>query len=377
MKKRKRKRRRTLFLLIIIIIIVYLFYHFVLNTTARELEKLGYSNNAIKLIIDKNIDEYLIDKKAMSKTLEMVLIENKYNKDYIDNYINITYINDTNFVDQLNNLLGLKYNNDEINSIFTNMKSSDINKVIDANNKFDNLSSYINQKYFLIDNLNRYISFKDKNNSYSYEKIITYVNANRDYAYYTHVIDANLDSKNLILVNKYNKLDSDFVPSDLSYISSSCAIDSNKQVLSIVKTNLEKMCNDMKKENLYIKVLSAYRSYSYQNNLYNNYVNRDGKTMADTYSARPGYSEHQTGLAMDIYDKDLNLTYFEDTKEYAWMKNNAHKYGFIIRYPSDKTDITGYKFEPWHYRYVGLDVAKFIYDNNITFDEYYAYYLVN
>ena len=97
--------------------------------------------------------------------------------------------------------------------------------------------------------------------------------------------------------------------------------------------------------------------------------------MADTYSARPGHSEHQTGLAIDLAAFNSNLNNFEETKEYEWVKDNAHLYGFILRYPKGKEHITGYMFEPWHYRYVGTKVAKEIYEMDITFDEYYELFL--
>ena len=92
-------------------------------------------------------------------------------------------------------------------------------------------------------------------------------------------------------------------------------------------------------------------------------------------SARAGHSEHQTGLAIDIADLSLDYDNFEITKEFKWVKENAHKYGFIMRYPKGKFHITGFKYEPWHYRYVGIDVAKKIKEAGITFDEYYAYYV--
>lgn len=116
-----------------------------------------------------------------------------------------------------------------------------------------------------------------------------------------------------------------------------------------------------------LSICSGYRSYSYQSQLYNNYVARDGKAKADTYSARPGHSEHQTGLAADInYASD----YFNTTPEAKWLAENCWKYGFIIRYPKGKDDITGYKYEAWHVRYLGEEDAKLVYDSGLTLEEY-------
>ena len=122
-------------------------------------------------------------------------------------------------------------------------------------------------------------------------------------------------------------------------------------------------------DGLSIYSVSDFRSYEAQDTLYNNYVARDGKEAADTYSARPGHSEHQTGLAIDCnYAGDA----FHDTPEAKWLENNAWKYGFIIRFPKGKEDKTGYKYESWHIRYVGKDMAKKIYDSGLCLEEYFG-----
>ena len=122
---------------------------------------------------------------------------------------------------------------------------------------------------------------------------------------------------------------------------------------------------------LNIWIQSGYRSYSKQNNIYNNYVTWDGKEKADTYSARPGHSEHQTGLAFDLNTIDDSFTY---TAEGKWVNNNCYLYGFIIRYPKGKDNITGYMHESWHLRYVGEDLAKKLYNdgNWLTLEEYFG-----
>ena len=132
--------------------------------------------------------------------------------------------------------------------------------------------------------------------------------------------------------------------------------------------NFELMRKDALKEGIELKVVSGFRSYDIQNNLYNRYVARDGKKEADTYSARPGHSEHQSGLAADINSVDNN---FGETKEGKWLSDNCYKYGFILRYPKGKESITGYIYESWHIRYVG-DIAKDLYNNGnwISLEEY-------
>ena len=119
----------------------------------------------------------------------------------------------------------------------------------------------------------------------------------------------------------------------------------------------------------------VYRSYEYQVNLYNKYVENDGIKEADTYSARPGYSEHQTGLCVDVYDGEIDYTNFEKSDSYNWMQENAYKYGFILRFPKGKENLTGYQYESWHYRYVGKKIAKYIKENDLTLEEYYAKFI--
>ena len=133
------------------------------------------------------------------------------------------------------------------------------------------------------------------------------------------------------------------------------------------------MCKEAEKEGIYLKAGSTYRSYSYQLDLYNRYVKRDGKKEADTYSARAGYSEHQTGLAIDIMNnKEVYIDEKDTKKEYEWLINNSYKYGYILRYPKEKEHITGYMFEDWHFRYFGEIIATELYNNKLTYEEYLA-----
>lgn len=120
-------------------------------------------------------------------------------------------------------------------------------------------------------------------------------------------------------------------------------------------------------EGLNIWLASGFRSYNYQSQIYNNYVDIYGQTTADTFSARPGHSEHQTGLAIDVNSIDDS---FAGTPEAIWLEKHAHEYGFIIRYPKNKEHITGYKYEPWHIRYLGKDIAKDVYNSGLTLEEY-------
>lgn len=120
-------------------------------------------------------------------------------------------------------------------------------------------------------------------------------------------------------------------------------------------------------DNINIYCSSGFRSYESQQYIYNNYVAMDGQAKADTYSARPGHSEHQTGLAIDCNIIDDSFT---GTPEAIWLENNCHKYGFIVRYPKGKEHITGYKYEPWHIRYIGVEKATAVYNSGLCLEEY-------
>lgn len=221
----------------------------------------------------------------------------------------------------------------------------------------------------------RYKAFQEKHPELKEMDILTRVNLNLDQPFYTNVTEAiNLNTEK-VFVNKYNFLKEDYVPENLEQITK-CTSD-KKLLVSSARKEFERLCEDIKKENMEIRVISAYRSYQYQENLYNRYKEQDGTSKADTYSARPGFSEHQTGLVIDVDNWQTNFENFEETKEFEWMSKNAHKYGFILRYPKDKEDITGYQYESWHYRYVGTKIATYIYENKLTLDEYYVRFIDN
>lgn len=237
--------------------------------------------------------------------------------------------------------------------------------------KLNNINKKIS--YFKMKNLDRYISYKNKNKDLSDEQIIKDVNMDLDKKQYEDMHETiNLNKIN-ILVNKHNYLKEDYVPENLKSLSSTYAL-SNMKMVEEAANAFESLSKDASKENYKVIAMSTYRSYEYQVDLYNKYVKSDGKEAADTYSGRPGNSEHQTGLAVDVYNQTETYTNFEKTKEYNWMQENAYKYGFILRFPKDKENETGYEFESWHIRYVGKELAKKLYNNGnwITMEDYFG-----
>ncbi len=182
----------------------------------------------------------------------------------------------------------------------------------------------------------------------------------------------SLDSIN-ILVNKTHDLPEDYEPSDL--IEPEVSTTKKLYVREIIHDDLIEMFKDAQEDGKQLTISSGYRSYNYQKTLFNNYAARDGIEAASRYSARPGQSEHQTGLALDIASKSGKCTLstcFKDTEEGKWLNENAWKYGFVLRYPEGKEEITGYMFEPWHFRYVGKKEAQKIYESGLTIEEYYG-----
>jgi len=177
--------------------------------------------------------------------------------------------------------------------------------------------------------------------------------------------------KELILVNKKYGLDGNYIPKGLSIPNipfSDSSDDDEKHVAGIIVKPLEELINTAKEEGIILLGNSGYRSYKSQKDTYNNQVKSQGKGFADAYVAKPGFSEHQTGLSIDITNED---GYFvQGTREADWLAENCYRFGFIIRYPEGKKSITNIEYEPWHIRYVGKEAAKYIYDNKITLEEY-------
>lgn len=377
MKKRKRKINKKRILILILFLLIILSIDIYLIVPKRY----GYQKDVINVFKEDNYYEKIKETKKYSKTLETAVIENNYKKEYFDEYLDINYVEEDNFINNINKLLDLGYKNKDINTFYEKVpKSIDVI----TSNKYDkNIINYISLDYFKEENLDRYIKYdfidtksvydttilKEK---YNYEDTVTFVNAYLDKDYYTNDIPLSKEeaSKLDVIVNKYYKLDKDYEPEDLTVINSKFASGTQK-LRKEAADKFEEMASDMLKENLKIYAGSTYRSYSYQEGLYNRYVKKDGFKEAETYSARAGYSEHQLGLAVDIVNGKWNYL-SEGDKEYTWLINNSYKYGFILRYPHESEYITGYVFEDWHFRYLGIDLATKVHESKLTYDEYIA-----
>ena len=342
--------KKILFTLLIIVCLIYLLL-FVFSSK-NKISKLGYSSKEVSLILENVPKESY--KKITKKDDSVISIINSkgYKSSNFDKYFNY----------------------------YSKNKEANLSDIITIVNSGYDLLDYpasslladlTLEKYFLIRNAARYLDYGNGKNE-SAKRIISVVNANGDKEFYTDTKPSNLDDGNLVLVNKFYHLPDGWEPDDLVVLSSRYNSGKNSSMRKEAADAFMKMSDAAMLDGITIKNASAYRSYDYQVSLYDGYVKRDGKIKADIYSARPGYSEHQTGLCSDINVIDSS---FDNTKESKWLLENAYKYGFILRFPKGKEEITGYEYESWHYRYVGVKAAKIIYEDDLTLEEYYAYYV--
>lgn len=373
-KRKKNNKKKVLILIIIIILILSLVY-------ILMPKNYGYNKKAIEVFKENDLYEQIKEKKIYSETLEEAINQNSFNKEYFLEYLDIKYIDKDDFINNVNKLLSLGYSSKDINAIYEKIPD-DVNIIIDSKYNKD-IINIMNLSYFKIDNLKRYLDYDimevksiyDISNikkDFNYEDVVTYVNANLDKEYYSsdNLISNEDASKIDVLVNKYHKLDENYEPSDLTIIDSKYASGTQK-LRKEAKIKFEEMASDMAKENLKIYAGSTYRSYTYQKGLYDRYVKKDGFAAAETYSARSGYSEHQLGLAVDIVNGKWDYL-SENDKEYDYLVKNSYKYGFILRYPRGSEYITGYMFEDWHFRYLGVELATKVFNSGLTYDEYIA-----
>ena len=270
------------------------------------------------------------------------------------------------------------YNANEVKILLNNIEEEKKLIFLLKEEKNSKIINILEEKYYLDKNFYNYIDYMQNNTELDAKEIVRNININLNYDFYETKLNTDTSVDTSMLVNKYYTLSNDYEPDDLVNVSQNYAwgdIGSQK-VREVAYNAFLDMWNAAHDSGYYLMINSSYRSYADQEAVYENYKKISGESGADKIAARPGSSEHQTGLAIDIFSKtNTNKNTFADTEEAKWLANNAYKYGFILRYPEDKVDITGYSYEAWHYRYVGVDIATYIYKNDITFEEYYAYYI--
>lgn len=361
---KKKRKLKKIWIIIPIVLIVLLAYPTILTV---QIVSKDYQFSSVFKIVSNGLKDKVL-KNKYSETFEVALNSSDFNKANVDSYFSIDYQNKKDFIKRINKLLEIGYKEKDINDINIKLSDEMISTLYDRE-QIKDIDEYFKFDYFKGENLYRYIDYYTGD----YQDAVVSVNIGLDKEYYT---DAKVitEFSTEVLANKYNKLDESFEPKSLTKIKNVCVKGNGEHYLSkIAQEAFEKMCDDALQEDIHILSNSAYRSYNDQDEVYNTYLNLYGQNYVDNYVAVPGFSEHQTGLALDVAAKGYNT--FKTSPEYTWMLENAYKYGFILRYPNDKQDITGYKYEAWHFRYVGLDAAKYIQENKITYDEYYVMFL--
>ena len=242
------------------------------------------------------------------------------------------------------------------------------NKSSGNNNKTDHRSEFtITNSNYLERNYEKYVAFKKTRNDLTDDRIITFVNLGLDKEDYKDSYKANTSDGILMYVNKHYELDKDYVPKTVKVGPLNALLEEE------TAKSFNKMAEAAKSSGVNLFPVRGYTSYDEQKAIFAIAADENNEEYALANYAKAGFSEYQTGLAVSISGTDNNFRY---TFEYSWLSNHAHEYGFILRYPETKEHITGFKFEPWHFRYVGVEVSKFIYENNITFDEYYSKYVM-
>ena len=316
--RRRRIKKKPVIILVCIIILITTITIFTVNTIKELNYRKTYEYKLIQVGYTK--EDYKLFKEKANEDYMNYLLENEYDKMYID---------------------------------------------------------ILKEQYYIEDNLKEYISYYENNIDTETNKIISLVNTGAYKEYYKDIIETDISKEYLMINNKYYKLPANYTPDDLVTVKNWYSYGNNNKLRKEVYDKFLEMWESAKKDKITLIVNSAYRSEKEQKETYEEILSTNTQEYTDKKAARPGHSEHQTGLALDIITYGANGENFDKTDAFKWLQDNAHNYGFILRYPKGKEYLTGYNYESWHYRYVGVEAATIIHDENITFDEYYAYYVKN
>lgn len=344
---------------------VFLFY----SSQIHSLTELGYSKEASRRILFQFQKDYVLS-VGENKTLNAAFESDDYNEKYLDQYSKIEYQNHEHLIRNINTLIKKGYSNDNISMILAHGSDSDVTEFA-KRDKINYLEEFFSLPYAKLSNYDRYVDYSNETGEDDDTTVLA-VNLDMDKENYEDPVIVT-DFSTDMLVNKHRSLTKDFEPDDLVSIDEEYAADDTQAGSRIAVNAFIEMYKDAQKEGYDLVINSSYRSYQDQEEVCNTYRDLYGDNYVTNYVAMPGFSEHQTGLSFDIGSKDTNV--FAESDEYTWIQENAHKYGFIQRFPEEYEAVTGFRAEPWHYRYVGKKIASYIYENNISFEEYYALFL--
>ena len=329
----------------------------------NNLKKLGYSEAAIEKIYELEWEGMILEGGLYSDNLNNSITKESFRKEFIDLYLNTDSLTNDDFT-LYSKLILMGYEKSDVLAMFNSLEFWEMTPLL----VFD-----------YVENVSAYMRDVDTHRVVNSQSAFTL--SGNYITYYAETEPVENEGSIEMNVNKRFYLSSDYVPGSLenmSVVYASKGLTLNAEAYEAFKQMCDAAKTAFESKNPVMYASSAYRDYTYQADLYDTYVRRYGEEEADTIAARPGHSEHQTGLTVDIASTtNGGLSKFGESQEYQWMLSNAHKYGWILRYPEGKEDITGYSAEPWHWRYVGVDLATKIYNSKLTFDEYYMLYMVD
>ncbi len=373
MKKRRKLKPAVLKKLkIVVLIFVVLFVGILfINNEKNTLRKLSYSEKAISSIFQK-WQISAVKEIGENKTINAAFESKNYQQKNLKVYQKVTYQNQKDLIKNINTLTKKGYKPNEISMILEHGDNKDVTEFA-KRKKVKYLEQYFSIPYAKLKNYDRYVAYYDQEREDA-ETTVLHVNLDFDKEEYEDVIKIDTFSEN-VLVNKHRMLTEKFVPKNLKKVPSKYLKSKNEtiEVHQKVLAAFKKMQEEAEKDNIYLLINSGYRSFQDQLDTMELYKEAYGQNYVDNYVAKAGFSEHQTGMSIDVASRDVST--FVESNEYSWMMDNAYLYGFILRYPKSKEEITGYKCEAWHYRYVGIKAAKYIHEHNITYDEYYIMFL--
>ncbi|MCF0114261.1 MAG: M15 family metallopeptidase [Erysipelotrichaceae bacterium] len=327
--------------------------------TDNKLKELGYNKEDIAAIREMNLQSTLIKEGYYSPYLAASIKDKSVKLDYLPLYIVRTSDNPLEELDFLmyNRLVDRGYTPENARVLLKELKTWELTPLLVYDLQSD-------PQPYIEDCKNH----RDTNSINHFELSGNY------YSVYENTIAADESNINM-LVNKTYHLTETYTPPEVVEVSVQFAA-TGVQLAKEAADALAAFGTKGQELGLRFYAASGYRDYYRQDSLYTSYIGSMGQEQADALSARPGFSEHQTGLTIDLAAiMAEGISEFKDTQEYSWTKDNCMTYGFILRYPEGKSQITGYDFEPWHYRYLGTDLAQRVYDSGLTYDEFYQLYL--
>lgn len=364
-RKRKRKRRRFrlkkeayMVLAGIAAILALIFIPRAIDNS--NLKKLGYDKATIKNIREQKLTKTILSNEWYSNYLAQAINDGTLNKDYTELYTVVTPqrgLNDTDFL-LYGRLKDKGYSDKQLLNLYNKLRFIDLTPLLVFDYQSDE-SAYIADAQ----------AHMSDNDADHFELDGTY------YTPYENTRAVDDPSSLSMLVNKTYYLDESYVPDNLTGLSNLYAAP-DRELAGVAAEALAEWCNGGRANDVYFYATSAYRPYEAQEELYEGYIKSMGQEQTDAVSARPGFSEHQTGYTVDLAaTHEDNAADFSETRAYRWANEHCWEYGWLLRYPDGKTSITNYEYESWHYRYVGKDVAAAVHASGLTFDEFYMLYL--